>query len=162
MSDRCYLMIHVHRDDVKALTAILDGGEGDDPSEWDADDDGVVTIEDIEANYALGNARQLAAEAGIPFYGHHGEGGDFGPYLFASVNGQQIEHETGESGHPVISVHSENGGMIDSDAFEMAKRFLIHRRMAERVVCRMVCKHCGQPECDLDFGACDEAQAGGF
>jgi len=63
---------------------------------WDADDEvaqhpELVTVTIYEANYAWTDQREAAARAGIPFYGTHGEGGEYGRYAFAALNGEMRE-----------------------------------------------------------------------
>ena len=159
MSDRCYVNVFVHLDNYEALTRWL-FGKGEKPDAEEADENGVIMVEDSESNYGWGDARQNAADEGIPFYGYHCEGGEYGALEFASVNGKQMHQEIDHDGNIVVQV--SRAGQIDPDHLDTARAYLALRAEAERVVNDKVCEYCAQTGCDLNFGACDEAQAGGF
>jgi hypothetical protein len=68
------------------------------PGDWSGDylevEDGVVRQEWSEANYAARDERLELAKTGIPFYGMHGAGGDYGLYRFAAYDGKMMEWPT--------------------------------------------------------------------
>ena len=96
MGDRCYLEITLRRSDLDRFGKHLDAAPG---AEWydhlseEEDCPGVVTASVHEANYAWFDERAEAARAGIPFYGRHDSGGEYGPYCFASWCGKKVRPE---------------------------------------------------------------------
>jgi hypothetical protein len=94
MGDRCYIEITMRRSDLSRFAAHVDAA----PAEkwWDClteeeNRPGVVTVSVYEANYGWYDERAAAAKDGIPFYGTHADGGEYGPYAFASWNGEHCE-----------------------------------------------------------------------
>ena len=108
MGDRCHLRITLRREDLKRFAPFLDK-EPD--QEWgdysQAGEADIVTVEVFEANYALYDERHAAAQAGIPFLGQHGEGGEYGPYAFASLDGEMLEAPLSRDGELILAVDRE-------------------------------------------------------
>ena len=100
MGDRCYMQLTLRREDLDRFGSILNEPAG---SKWWTDDlsepaPGIIEIALHEANYALLAEREQAAGDGIPFFGNHGEGGDYAGCHFASLDGSQIEAYTDRDG----------------------------------------------------------------
>ena len=115
MGDRCYIDITMRRADLPRFAPFIDEQAGDEW--WDDEDEhaghpDLVTVRVYEANYAWGDERQAAAVDGIPFFGSHGEGGEYGPYAFASLDGEQLEVQVNHDGYMVVSV-DDNLQMLD-------------------------------------------------
>lgn len=162
MSDRCHVYITCLKTDQDELTAFLGVPDGVEDV-----NDIAVQLEYWEADGGLGEAREKAAVQGaIPFYGHHGAGIEYGPYVFASALGNMLENEVSLDGNLFLAVSDDIILARDPDvqlaAFDGLREYLALQATAVRIVKGNVCTFCGQPECDLNFGACDEAQAGGF
>ena len=107
MGDRCYLEITLRREDLYRFGAHLDANPGEEW--WDHLDEekdlpGTVTASVYEANYAWYDERCAAAEGGIDFHGWHAEGGEYGPYEFASFKGKHQEAERNHDGDMVVAV----------------------------------------------------------
>lgn len=111
MGDRCYLSITLRRCDVDAFNKateedLLECGavEGAETT----DDSGTVTVEMDEANYGWYNQREAAAKAGIKFFGHQGEGGDYGACDFVSDgSGEELAVAVNREGNVVVSVNDK-------------------------------------------------------
>lgn len=100
MGDRCHMQLTLRRKDLDRFGAILNEPAG---SEWWDEDlgepaPGIVEIALHEANYALLAEREQAAGDGIPFFGNHGEGGDYAGCNFVSMGDQQLEVYTDRDG----------------------------------------------------------------
>ena len=106
MGDRCYLEMTLRRADLTRLAPHVDAPP--DEKWWDEEaeekDSGLVTVTVHEANYAWTDERREAAEAGIPFFGSHGEGGEYGPYAFASLDGDLLEVPLSHDGDMILAV----------------------------------------------------------
>ena len=107
MGDRCYLEMTLRREDLPRFAEHVDAS----PNEkwWDAEDDledhpNLITVRIYEANYAWYDERRKAAEAGIPFFGTHGEGGEYGSFAFAAIDGELEEAPLSHDGDLIISV----------------------------------------------------------
>ena len=110
MGDRCYLEITLRRSDLDRFGKHLDAAPG---AEWwdhlfeEEGSPGVVTVSVHEANYAWFDERAEAARAGIPFYGRHESGGEYGPYCFASWKGKMREAPLDHDGNLSIAVDED-------------------------------------------------------
>lgn len=91
MSDNCYLEITFRKKDQDALGRHLLGESGEFWDDVHDEDDSWIKVGIWEANYSLFDQRMKAAKAGIPFYGYHAEGGNYGSMLFAAVDGEMFE-----------------------------------------------------------------------
>jgi hypothetical protein len=110
MGDRCYLEITMRRADLPRFGSAV--GEKPDENWWDADDPvtdhpDLVTVQLYEANYALYDQRHEAAKAGIPFYGTHGEGGEYGAYAFAALDGEMLEAPLNHEGDLILALNDD-------------------------------------------------------
>jgi hypothetical protein len=109
MGDRCNIQITLRQEDLARFAPHLDAAPED--KWWDELHDepgnGCVTVELYEANYGLCDARLAAADAGIPFYGNHGEGGEYGPCGFVSWRGKHHEVDFDHQGCMTIAVDED-------------------------------------------------------
>jgi len=79
MGDRCYLWMKFRPQDAERAAEVL----GVRPDRIGADSDG--EFEDDQANYGLYEDRLALARGGIPFWGFHEDGWEYGGHRFAST-----------------------------------------------------------------------------
>lgn len=106
MGDRCCLHMTMRREDLPRFAQHVYAGAEE--QWWDELDEqtpsGIVTVMVHEANYAWMDERLAAAQAGIPFYGTHEAGGEYGPGGFVSWGGALSEVELDHDGNLYIPV----------------------------------------------------------
>jgi hypothetical protein len=106
MGDRCYLEITMRRIDLPKFAAFANARP--DEKWWDNEDEAdtpdLVLLKMYEVNYAWGEQREKAAAAGIPFFGMHDAGGDYGSYAFAACDGAMCETQLNHCGDLVVTV----------------------------------------------------------
>ncbi len=117
MGDRCYIEIILRRDDLRRFGEHLYSGA--DEAWWDdiTEDESrpdIVTVSAHEANYGWFNERAEATKAGIPFYGQHASGDEYGPYAFASWHGEQHEVPLDRNGNMVVAVDDDLNPIQDT------------------------------------------------
>lgn len=104
MGDRCNIVITMRWDDLARFAHhVYDTPEEEWWNEMD-EEHGIITVSIYDVNYALCDARAAAAKAGIPFYGSHSEGDEYGPCAFVSWQGKQLEVPLNHDGDLVIAV----------------------------------------------------------
>jgi len=101
MGDSCWMHMTFRRSDLRKITDILG------PFDQTSDLDGYVEGEINEINYGGLRERQEMAEAGIPFYGQHSAGGEYGEHGFVSFGGELVDVEI-FGGTPVIIVNESD------------------------------------------------------
>ena len=110
MGDRCYLEITLRREDLSRFAEHVNAAP---EAEWwdhvteEEECSGVVTLSLHGANYAWFDERTEAAKAGIPFYGRHDSGGEYGPYCFASWRGNLHEAPVDHDGNLCVAVDED-------------------------------------------------------
>ncbi len=114
MGDRCFLEMTIHKEDLPKFAASV---WSDAKGEWwddlyETDFPGLVNVSVNEANYGWLEERQQAAKAGIAFMGTHGEGGCYGSFAFAAVDGEMDEAPLSHDGDLIIAV-DENLEPVD-------------------------------------------------
>lgn len=126
MGDRCYLELTIRQSDLSRFAPYIDV----EPDEkwWDRLDEeedlpGIVTGSVYEANYAWYDERMNAAKAGIPFYGYHAEGGEYGSYAFASWAGNLHEAPLNHDGALILAV-DENLKLISAAARRHLRKYV--------------------------------------
>ena len=105
MGDRCFIEITLRREDLSRFGAHVPATPGE--AWWDRiteDNPDTVTVSVYEANYGWYDERDEAAKAGIPFYGTHSEGGEYGPYAFAAWKGTHREAQLDHDGDLMLSI----------------------------------------------------------
>lgn len=107
MSDTCWLMITVQKEDLFSVEAHL--------GSWDHiwETDSGCELEYTEANYGLYEKRSALAKAGIPFHGYHMAGGTYGASCFAASNSEEVEADCDPDG--VVMVRAQCG--VDQSAY---------------------------------------------
>ena len=109
MGDRCNLELTLRRTDLDRVNEVLNEPAGN--KWWDEERsmsaEGIVELVCLEANWALFDEREQLAQAGIPFFGHHGEGDDYAGCLFASLDGEQIEVYTDRDGLICVQINED-------------------------------------------------------
>lgn len=131
MGDRCYLSI-VFRDEDEAL---VDNYLSTPDENYDNDEiPGTSVWVWFEANYAYTDDRGTLAALGVPFEGHHGEGGEYGACAFAAADGCLREIDTDHHGTPVIPLHADAAaaGVVPVPA-HAAEYFTTLRRAREEL-----------------------------
>lgn len=115
MGDRCHLEMTLRRADLTKFAPFVDAQP--DKAWWDDEDEmdnpDLVTVRIYEANYGLLDERMAAAKAGIPFHGTHGEGGEYGGYAFASIDGEMAEAPLNHSGELTLAVDEDLNPLED-------------------------------------------------
>lgn len=105
MGDRCNIMITLRQEDLARFAPFLEAQPTD--VWWDErceEFPGIVTVSLYDVNYALGDARHKAADEGIPFYGNHSAGDEYGAGAFVSWDGIQHEVPLNHAGDLYIAV----------------------------------------------------------
>ncbi len=110
MGDRCYLELTQRKADLPRFAPFVDAKPEEEWWDYQDDIDGhpdLVTCCVYEANYAWYDERQAAAKAGIPFYGTHGDGGEYGPYAFAALDGEMLEAPLSHDGYLILALDDD-------------------------------------------------------
>jgi len=131
MGDRCYLRITLKREDLDRFGAAL--GERPGATWWEEEEEaapGIVEVGVTEANYAWYEDRGRAADEGIPFFGWHGEGGDYGSFAFVSLDGEHVEAAIDRDGYLVIQVDEDLEPITDRRTL---RRFVKKRHAVEKL-----------------------------
>lgn len=106
MGDRCYLELTMRRVDLARFAPLVDAHP--DKKWWDDecghDTPELVKVQVYEANYAWYEERMAAAQAGIPFYGTHSDGGSYSAYDFVALDGEMLEAQINHEGYMVIAL----------------------------------------------------------
>lgn len=108
MGDRCYVEMTMRPPDLLRFAPFVrtaDERWWDDLDEQNNPD--LVTVRVYEANYAWYDERAAAAADGMPFFGTHGEGGEYGAYAFAAADGEQVEAPLNHDGYMVLAVDDD-------------------------------------------------------
>lgn len=108
MGDRCNIMITMRREDLARFAPFVGALPGD--AWWDErceEYPGIAKVSLYDVNYALGDARFAAAEAGIPFYGNHCAGDEYGAGAFVSCDGILHEVPLNHGGDLYIAVDED-------------------------------------------------------
>lgn len=131
MGDWCYLEITMRKADLPKFALHLH--EPPDKPWWDDEKKdnppGLATVRVFEANYAWYDEREAAAKAGLPFYGKHGEGGEYGPYAFASSDGGMLETPLDRDGELTMAVDEDLQPLGD---IERLRAFVAKRRAVQK------------------------------
>jgi len=135
MGDRCYLEITMRRADLPLFAPHVDAGADDEW--WDIADDvdnhpDLVTVGVYEANYAWQSARDAAAASGIPFFGTHEEGGEYGPGGFAACDGAMLDVELRHGGYMIIAL-DDDLKPVDPDDLAHLREYVAKLRAVKRL-----------------------------
>jgi len=120
MGDRCYLEVWCRLEALERMAELLGGG---------GEDDKVVVM---EANYGLTSERADLARVGCVFEGRHGEGGGYGSYVFAAINGEMAEIQCNWEGLPIVEYPP--GGFIDQHERQRGDRYWMFHRMVREFI----------------------------
>ncbi|MBY0277907.1 hypothetical protein K2Z84_21445 [Candidatus Binatia bacterium] len=113
MGDRTFLWIECRPEDVEKVSdALWDGTSQAD--EVEEQPNGLVRLEDFDANYGLACERESLAKGGVPFVGGHGSGCEYGDALFAAVDGEHHDVPSTIDGVPVVGVLPD-GSVCEGD-----------------------------------------------
>ena len=118
MSDTCGFEIEFRREDLPKFTKVLDKHvyEG---QWWDEDrsepDDKMIVAVVYEANYGWYDELQSLAAENLSFTARHGDGGEYGPCVYACYEGDMVECNSDQEGNPNVPVYKEG---VDEKALE--------------------------------------------
>ena len=129
MSDRCWMAVHVRKDQFDRFMEVTQGAiqpsYGDTPEE----EGNALLIEDGEVNYGAYGQLCAAAEAGLTFIARHGAGDEYGPRTIVGIGG--IHHDVGVDNDSYPVVRCSKGGP-DEDDVRAVKAFLAAEEAAEK------------------------------
>lgn len=124
MGDRCYLQLTVRKADYDTH-----GLEGDfDQVVTEDDENGVITVAESEANYGYVTELEEWANKGIPFYGEHCAGAEYGACCFACDGKEYVIVPCNESNMPVVAVDPVDGSINEPNLQEVHKYMWIVKR----------------------------------
>lgn len=130
MSDRCNLQMTFRKPDAPAVQGVL--------GEWQEvvnEDDTSITVEYRQVDHGMTLDRTRLAAAGVPFYGHHEQGYEYGPMVFAAANGELVEADTNwESQNPVVELDEDY--RLSGAGLDDARQLHIKRTEARRLIHR--------------------------
>ena len=106
MGDRCAMTVTFHERDRELVEGLLGPWEQEDAC---ADLPGCTTLWIGEVNYAAYDERDELARRGVPFFGHHGAGDDYGPMTFAACDGDLDQIDADHDGKPSVRIDEESG-----------------------------------------------------
>lgn len=130
MGDRCTLTLTIRKADQARFEELLRhaghlGPEDTLPSFFDEieDDDASQALHctAYEANYGLFDARRGWVQAGLEFYGRHGEGGTYPAALFVAIDGE-LHDVAALDGDPVVPVDAQ--GNPETDVLDRVRCYL--------------------------------------
>lgn len=133
MSDTCSLVIIFKRDELKKFKEVLEDQILEETF-WNEDhgDDTEIIAVIYEAGYGwYGELNQLT-EAGLTFYGDHGEGGDYGCCTFAGHKGKSRTIPSNRDGCPVVAL-PENLQIYEDELNDAKKYWEIHKKAQEYI-----------------------------
>lgn len=130
MGDRCYVRVHFRESDEPTINKIL--GYGESPfEEREIDRPGVLLGIAFEANYGWCAELTELAKTGIPFIAFNDAGGEYGPGLTASIDGEVAEVDASPEGEIVVRFNRETGEP-GPDSIAYAQTYLaIEKRVEE-------------------------------
>lgn len=117
MGDRCYLQLCISKTDKGSVLETI-GDLADDVTD---EDDGCVSLEFYEANYAFADELRALVSNEVLFYGYHCRGDNYGPEAFAFDGETYAEVCTDEDQEPTIRVL--DNGSIDDGALVNARKY---------------------------------------
>ena len=133
MGDRCALTVTFREHDRGVVEEVL--------GPWDQEDShpnlpGCIVVWFSEMNYGGCNEREELAKRGIPFFGYHCAGDDYGPLAFAACGSRIDEIMADHLGEPVINIDA-NTGEPTKEARQIAKEYVqrlkqVHQRLRRR------------------------------
>lgn len=107
----CYLNMSCRKEDIEVVRKMLGSIEGEDGDEViiEDEDDDSVQIQLYEADYGLVHERAALAAKGLAFYGYHEADSDYGPHVFAAMDGELIDVLSTTNLTPVVEVTASGG-----------------------------------------------------
>ena len=111
MGDRCTVCLTMRRKDVKRFNKHSEAGAGDKLGDFEVDDyphlQEIVSAQFDDINYAMTDGLLSAAKKKIPFFGDHGDGGEYPSEVFVSVDGDIYYAETNRNGDIIVAVDDQ-------------------------------------------------------
>ncbi len=136
MGDRCYMQVTVAREYAHLFKEI---GFNDDLDDLSSP---VAELYMEEANYALGVGTGEGDDGfgdelprGIPYYGSHESGGEYGPGAFATLGDRMILVDKLHDGQIAAPITIDDSGMpfVEREDFAHIQCFLVVRRKVEEI-----------------------------
>ncbi len=128
MGDRCYVRVTFRESDEPKINKIL--GYGESPfDERDIDRPGVLFGVAFEANYGWSAELTELAKTGIPFIAFNDAGGEYGPGLTASIDGEVAEVDASPEGDIVVRFSRETGEVGPGSLTYAKGYFAIEKRV---------------------------------
>jgi len=143
MGDRTWVNLKCRKSDLHEVKAIIDGpppawlkggDDGTDPfDEITTEEDGWIDGQIYEGNYGLFTELEKLHEAGIPFAGSSGAGGDYGPATFACDG--KTYHHLGASwnGYPYVEI-SKHGDLMPKGVMQSIREYYLILDRAEQII----------------------------
>ncbi len=143
MGDRTWVNLKCRKSDLHEVKEIIDGP----PPAWlKGGDDGTDPFDEItdeapdwidgqiyEGNYALFTELEELHEAGIPFVGSSGSGGDYGPAVFA-CDGKTFRHLGASwNGFPFVEICG-NGDMRPEGIMQSIREYYLILNQADKLI----------------------------
>jgi len=129
MGDRCWLTATFKTVDKEKALRILDLDENfieEERGDW-------IRIVVEEANYAMSDDFDRLAKAGVEFFGHHEEGGDYTrARFFSTPKGDLVYIDEDKNGSVTVTVN-DNGGLNEREFETVKMRLAQWRRVCHSV-----------------------------
>ena len=130
MGDRCALTMTFHERDREVVEEVLGTWEQEDPH---PDLPGCLTVWFSEMNYGACNEREELANRGVPFFGYHCAGDDYGPLAFAACDGRIDEIDADHQGKPSVVI-DERSGIPTGESLRLAKEYVQRLKRAHQAL----------------------------
>ena len=128
MGDRCAMSVTFHERDRELVEGLLGPWDQEDPH---ADLPGCTTVWIGEINYGGYDERDELARRGVPFFGHHSAGDEYGPLAFAACDGRMDEINADHSGKPSVVI-DESSGMPTPEARRRAQQYVARLKLTRQ------------------------------
>jgi hypothetical protein len=135
MGDRCYLEMYFRKGDEGKVREALGLGDNFELAEAGTDvapKGGVLAFVDEEANYALQDAREKLAAAGVAFVGSHGPGDEYDGGRFAACGGKLRDVTVDRGGNMVAAVDGK--GSVNARDLRDIRLYCALRKRAEKAI----------------------------
>jgi len=122
------MSVTFHSRDRELVEGLLGPWDQEEPH---ADLPGCTTAWITEINYGGYDERHELARRGVPFFGHHSAGDDYGPLAFAACDGHLDEIDADHNGKPSVVV-DESTGLPTQEAQELAKQYVARLKLTRQ------------------------------
>jgi len=136
MGDRCYIRVYCARRDIK----LFSGGDLGFFEDGHVSDDTVAELYDEECSYAAGmgagDEERQGWPLGVPFHGHHTEGGDYGALQFVCLGDGKVITVADSHGTVVVGFDERTGQAVPEDVENARAFFAAMEVVRNRIVTR--------------------------